>query len=98
MIVMNNAPATTDEKTGEFKSPIQYMFCKEMEAYCSYKDWLEHIEDPMLEAAVEEIMFDEYLHAKFLRDYMIDKGMYPYKDEDAHEKKFWKIQRRVFHA
>ena len=51
---------------------------------------------PILEMALDEIMMDEYLHAKFLRDYMMDKGTYTLSADDPHEKKFWKIQKKLF--
>ena len=97
MIVVNSTPAAA-ENTTEVKCPIYDMFCKEIDAYCAYKDWLSEIEDELLETAVEEIMFDEYLHAKFLRDYMIDKDMYPQDDENTHEKKYWKIHKKFVHS
>ena len=77
------------------KETMEDMFRKELDAYCTYKDWAEETEDEILEMALEEIMVDEYLHAKFLRDYMIDKDMYTLTDTDPHEKKFWRIHKKM---
>ena len=48
----------------------------EIAAYTAYDMIKEQIDDPHLEAALEEIMYDEFLHAKFLRSYMISKNVY----------------------
>ena len=48
----------------------------ELAAYTAYEMLLEHIEDEYLEDALEEIMYDEYLHAKFLRSYMMEHDLY----------------------
>lgn len=45
-------------------------------AYAGYEAIKEHVDDDYLEDALDEIMYDEYLHAKFLRSYMIDAGVY----------------------
>ena len=95
MIVVNNKETSLESKATH-KDFYVDMFRKELDAYCAYKEMSEETEDKMLEMALEEIMMDEYLHAKFLREYMIDKGMYDLPDSDPHEKKFWKIQRKIF--
>jgi rubrerythrin len=97
MIVLNNKEVTPEHKTQQYeKESYESMFRKELDAYCTYKEWAEETEDAILEMALEEIMLDEYLHAKFLRDYMIDHDMYSLHDDDPHEKKFWKIQKHMF--
>lgn len=94
MIVVNKTE-TSMEPHKEEKVPMEELFRKELDAYCAYKEWKEDTEDPILEMALEEIMVDEFLHAKFLRDYMKDKGIYTLTDEDPHEKRFWKIRKRM---
>ena len=98
MIVLNNKESSTMEqqKVSEYKMSLEDLFRRELDAYCSYKEWAEETDDELLEMALDEIMMDEYLHAKFLRDYMIDKDMYHLGADDPHEKKFWKIQKRLF--
>jgi hypothetical protein len=96
MIVLNNKE-TSEVKSEVMKNEtLEDMFRKELDAYCVYKDWKEETTDPIFEMALEEIMIDEYLHAKFLRDYMIDKDMYTLTDSDPHEKKFWKVHKKMF--
>jgi rubrerythrin len=97
MIVLNKEPTVEHKVEQHEKETFESMFRKELDAYCIYKDWAEETTDPILEMALEEIMLDEYLHAKFLRDYMIDNDMYSLHDNDPHEKKFWKIQKHMFH-
>jgi hypothetical protein len=48
-------------------------------------------EDSYLEEAIEEIMYDEYLHAKFLRKYMMEKGLYKPSENPEYESRFLKI-------
>ena len=55
---------------------LKEQFKAEMNAYTAYEMLLEHIDDDYLECALKEIMYDEYLHAKFLRSYMIEEGLY----------------------
>lgn len=97
MIVLNNKEnATMEHETSKYEMSLEDLFRRELDAYCAYKEWVDETEDVVLEMALEEIMMDEYLHAKFLRDYMMDKGMYMLKSDDPHEKKFWKIQKKLF--
>lgn len=86
------------EHTGEMhhKESLEELFRKELDAYCAYKEWCEETTDATLEMALEEIMLDEFLHAKFLRDYLMENGMYTLTQEDPHEKKFLRIQKRFF--
>lgn len=94
MIVVNNRE-TSMESNGSKKS-LEDMFRMELDAYCEYREWEEETEDSILEMALEEIMMDEFLHARFLRDYMLDKEMYMLKSDDPYEKKYWKIHKRLF--
>ena len=96
MIVLNNKELTEHPEHMEHKKSLEELFRMEIDAYCDYKEWCEETEDSVLEIALEEIMMDEYLHAKFLRDYMMDKGIYMIASDDPHEKKFWKIQKKIF--
>lgn len=99
MIVLNNNKESTpivDRKNTKQELSLEELFCRELDAYCSYKEWAEETEDAILEMALEEIMLDEYLHAKFLRDYLIDNNSYTLKPEDPYEMKFWKVQKHVF--
>ena len=97
MIVVNNLGDKTMENKSEnkYNMSLEDLFRKELDAYCSYKEWVEETEDSILEEGLEEIMFDEYLHAKFLREYMLDKGIYTLTDSDPPEKRFWKISKKM---
>jgi rubrerythrin len=55
---------------------MKEQFKAEMAAYTAYEMLLDQINDEYLSDALEEIMYDEYLHAKFLRSYMIEEGIY----------------------
>lgn len=94
MIVLNNKEPHMEQT--EHKETLEDMFRKEIDAYCAYKEWCEETDDKILEMALEEIMMDEYLHAKFIRDYLMDKGAYTLKSDDPHERKYWKIQKKLF--
>jgi hypothetical protein len=104
MIVVNGKETSMEQHKSETMSvadiekdsSMEDMFRKELDAYCTYKEWADDTDDDVLEMALEEIMFDEYLHAKFLRDYMIDKGWYKLTDVDPHEKRFQKIHKHMF--
>jgi hypothetical protein len=85
-----------DVKTESGMHPFHEMFQREMMAYCSYRDWKEDSEDTFLELALEEMMEDEFLHARFLRDYMIKHELYKPEENDADELKYWKIHREIF--
>lgn len=97
MIVVNSSTEKTmdHKEASEYKMSLEELFCKELDAYCAYKEWVEETEDEVLIMGLEEVMFDEYLHAKFLRDYLIDKGMYNISASDPYEKRFWKIHRQI---
>ena len=55
---------------------LKEQFKAEMTAFNSYQMIIDAIDDDYLEDALEEIMYDEYLHAKFLRSYMMEQGVY----------------------
>jgi hypothetical protein len=97
MIVLNKDVTMENKSEMDHKESLEDLFRKELDAYCAYKEWKEETSDSLLEMALEEIMMDEYLHAKFLRDYMIDRDMYTLTDSDPHEKKYWKIHRKIFY-
>ena len=94
MIVLNKEHEAT--MTNKEQHPYIEMFHKELDAYCTYKAWTEDTNDSFLERAFEEIMEDEYLHARFLHDYLMDHDMYTPEGEDEYEKKFWKIHKKYF--
>lgn len=93
MITLNNTEHKTDIPS---KDTCLEMFKKEMDAYCAYKAWADDTDDEVLEMALEEIMEDEFLHARFLRDYMIDKEVYSLSADDPYEKRFWKAHKKFF--
>lgn len=66
-------------------------FRLEMDAYCRYKDIL-HRADVNLRSALKEIMWDEYLHAKFLRKYMLKEGAYMPEEHTELERQFRRIE------
>jgi rubrerythrin len=45
-------------------------------AYTAYKTIIEMTDDEYLKEALEEIMYDEFLHAKFLRSFMMEHKVY----------------------
>jgi hypothetical protein len=97
MIVINkDTSATVEHLSTEQPETLESLFRKEIDAYCAYKKWCEETDDEVLEMALEEIMMDEFLHANFLRDYLMDNHMYTLSEDDPHEKKFWKIKKRFF--
>jgi rubrerythrin len=91
MIVVNDT-----NKMDSKEHPYIAMFRKEIDSYCTYKDWAEETNDEWLEEAFEEMMEDEFLHAKFLHTYLMDHNLYTPTNEDVHEQKYWKIHKRYF--
>ena len=94
MIVLNKDV----KEASETANPYLEMFHRELQAYCTYKDWKETADDPVLEMALEEMMEDEFLHARFLRDYMIKHDMYSPDPANEHEIKYWKIHKRMYRS
>lgn len=70
---------------------LKEQFKAETIAYSGYQMICEAIDDDYLEEALEEIMYDEYLHAKFLRSYMIDAGIYDPEQHPDCEKAYMKM-------
>ena len=70
---------------------LKEQFKAETIAYTGYQAVLNIIDDDYLEEALEEIMYDEYLHAKFLRNYMIDQNVYDPAQHPDCEKAFMKM-------
>jgi rubrerythrin len=64
---------------------------KELDAYCKYKELLE-VSDDHLKSALKEIMWDEYLHAKFLRKHLMKIGAYSPEEFAEIEKKYIKVE------
>ena len=63
----------------------------ETAAYAAYEMLKEQIDDDYLEEALEEIMYDEFLHAKFLRSYMMEMGVYDPAQHGECEKAYKKM-------
>jgi rubrerythrin len=70
---------------------MKEQFKAEMNAYNAYQMLKEQIDDDYLEEALEEIMYDEYLHAKFLRNYMLEEGLYDPVQHAECEKAYMKM-------
>ena len=70
---------------------MKEQFKAEMQAYNAYDMIKSCIDDEHLIEALEEIMYDEYLHAKFLRNYMIHEEVYNPADHIECEKMYKKI-------
>jgi rubrerythrin len=70
---------------------MKEQFKAEMNAYNAYQMLKEQIDDDYLEEALEEIMYDEYLHAKFLRNYMLEEGLYDPAQHAECEKAYMKM-------
>ena len=73
------------------QSELMEQFKMEIEAYCKYKDLLPMTEGQLKEA-LKEIMWDEYLHAKYLRGYLIKVGAYVPMEHIELEKRFSRIE------
>ena len=91
MIVLNK-----ETKMEGSEHPYTEMFRKEIDSYCTYKEWAEETNDAWLEKAFEEMMEDEFLHAKFLHEYLMNNNLYSPTNEDMHEQKYWKIHKRYY--
>lgn len=90
MILLNK------ETKMEGEHPYIEMFRKEIDSYCTYKEWAEETNDIWLEKAFEEMMEDEFLHAKFIHEYLMNNNLYSPTNEDMHEQKYWKIHKRYY--
>lgn len=74
MVILTNA---TPEKTD---STLLDAMQKEISAYWLYTDMIKNTEDRRHKAALCEIVEDEFLHAKYLRKYMVEHHMYDMKE------------------
>jgi rubrerythrin len=70
---------------------LKEQFKAETIAYSGYEVIHEMVEDEYLEDALEEIMYDECLHAKFLRSYMMELGVYDPQQHPDCEKAYMKM-------
>jgi rubrerythrin len=70
---------------------MKEQFKAETMAYAGYEAIANNIDDEYLEEALEEIMYDEYLHAKFLRSYMMEAGIYDPMQHPDCEKAYAKM-------
>jgi rubrerythrin len=60
----------------EFILKLKEQFKAEQMAYSGYKELKNMADDIYLEEALEEVMYDEFLHAKFLRCYLMKMHVY----------------------
>lgn len=74
MIVVSDT--TKEMMDNSMRSKVHDAMKKEMEAYWMYDKLAKESQDNQFIWAMWEIMDDEYLHAKYLRKYMIDNDMY----------------------
>lgn len=79
--------------TPEIIAKLTAQYKGEMDAYCAYKELytLAKSHCPLLTEALEEIMYDEYLHARFIREYMMSKDVYKMPDMQELEHRFKRI-------
>lgn len=84
------------KETSNKEHPFLEMFHREIDAYCGYKEWSEETDDYHLSRALEEMMEDEFLHAKFLRNYLKEHDMYNPDPTDEYEKKYLKIHKKYY--
>jgi rubrerythrin len=67
---------------------MKEQFKAETAAFAGYDMLKNQLDDPYIIEALEEIMYDEYLHAKFLRSYMMELGVYDPAQHPECEKAF----------
>ena len=72
----------------EFILKLKEQFRAEQMAYSGYEELKEMADDAYLEDALDEIMYDEFLHAKFLRSYLISMDAYNPKQHVELEKAY----------
>lgn len=70
---------------------LKEQFKAETTAYSAYETICSMVDDEYLEEALEEIMYDEYLHAKFLRSYLMEHGVYDPNQHADCEKAYMKM-------
>lgn len=75
--------------TPEMNMKLMEQFKKEMDETLKYKELMKIFkDDDYLEQALDEIMTDEYLHAKFFRDFLIENNIYKPMEQPDCEKKW----------
>ena len=67
---------------------LKEQFKSEIMAYNSYKMIVNMTSDGYLKEALDEVMYDEYLHAKFIRSYLIENNAYDPMQNEELEKMF----------
>jgi rubrerythrin len=75
MVILTNT--TTPEKVD---NKLLDAMTKEIEAYWMYSELVKNCTDRKHITAMWEIMDDEFLHAKYLRNHMVEKGIYDMKE------------------
>lgn len=70
---------------------LKEQFKAEMAAYNAYQTIKEMLDSGYAREALCEIMYDEYLHAKFLRSYMMEEGVYDPSQHVECEKAYMKM-------
>lgn len=63
----------------------------EIAAFNMYAAIKEMHDDDMLEEALDEIMYDEFLHAKFIRTYLMENHVYDPAQHPDCEKAYMKM-------
>jgi ferritin len=78
----------------EHVTKLVEQYKKEIDAYYAYKDLKQSLNGTCrtLDSALEEIMYDEYLHARFLREYLKSKTSYQFPMVEETEKRFLMIE------
>jgi rubrerythrin len=75
----------------EYVLKIKEQLKSETAAYCGYKALFDLVDDDYLKDALEEIMYDEFLHAKFIRSYLIENDLYNAQQHEELEKSYQKM-------
>jgi rubrerythrin len=70
---------------------LKEQFKSEIIAYNSYKAIVNMTMDTYLKQALEEIMYDEYLHAKFVRAYLMENDAYDPMQNEELERMFFAV-------
>lgn len=78
----------------EIVTKLTEQYKKELDAYFTYHELKKTLEGSCktLDTALEEIMYDEYLHARFLRNYLQSKDLYKFPMVEEAEKRFLMIE------
>lgn len=84
MIVIENSASSPVKMHDHFKRSV--------EAYWALKEWCKTTEDSELKRAIKEMMYDEYLHARYMRKYLKLHNMYTGNGVEELEKKFLLIE------